>query len=110
MLVVFACWASLAALACNGAGCRPIPEPVTPPGPAPVPDPPGPVADAGPVATTPCGRAAAHAFALHCTTNAPLFAETCERYAELGGASAWDPDCIDRASSCSAIEQCRGGQ
>lgn len=99
---VFACWAALIGLA-----CRPLPDPQEPPGPAPEPIPPSDV-DAGPVATTPCGRAAQHAVALGCVNDATSFEGACSRYEQLGGAFRWNPDpCMVQSASCEELEGCR---
>ena len=96
---VFSCWAALVALA-----CKPLPDPETPP----VPVDPGPPPDPTPAATA-CGRAAQHALALHCTTDALTFEDACSRYESLGGASAWHPDCMadPLVTTCQQLEACR---
>lgn len=75
--------------------------------PAPVPDPP-PAPEPGPAATS-CERACAHAVELRCTQDAALCTETCTRYEELGGQSAFNPRCMERAPDCETLELCRSG-
>lgn len=82
------------------AACATTPDPVDPGPPAPDPDP----------ASTSCGRAAARYVQLACgPLTAEKFAETCEAYAELGGSSGFNPSCMERAPTCEALSDCRGG-
>ncbi len=87
------------------AACKSLPPP-TPPGPTPEPVDPPPAPEPDPAATS-CERACANALRLRCTSDSALCVETCERYADLGGSSAWDSVCMQRATTCAAFEACR---
>jgi len=103
---VFSCWVVLIGLA-----CRPLPEPVTPPGPVVDPvDPPSDL-DAGPGSTA-CERACAKADELDCDHDGapdPQCPGACERYEEMGGAFRRNPECQARASTCAEHKACRAG-
>jgi uncharacterized lipoprotein YajG len=89
---------ALAAAVALLAGCA-----TTPPGPGPVtpPSPPGPAAT--------CSDACARAVALRCTTDEQLCRDACARYAELGGASAWDVGAMTTAHNCAELDSAHGG-
>ena len=101
LALVLAATLALAGAVALLAGCTTTTPPVVvTPGP-PTPEP-------TPAAT--CETACDRALELRCTSDADLCAETCRRYAALGGDSAWDVACAERAESCGAFEACRGGQ